>query len=224
MTATAIIFSDLPKTIRRPLTIGEVAAIADIDRKSVNRMIDDGVLPKSFLLMRKASNNAKKNHRFLKPSACPMVRFNATTGSLVSPQMRTRVFKRIHRIIKEGATTTVLEEGALSLDLSIVLSETFERMLALARAEADVTIDHGRRGGTPLLCGTRIIVHELADLAKQEPLESILAAFPSLTAERIENAKIYAKAHPLTGRPRKKPEWRESGQRISSTKVDLRTL
>ncbi len=223
MTATAKIFSDLPKTIRRPLTISEVAAIADIDRKSVNRMIDDGVLPRSFLLMRKASNNAK-NHRFLKPSACPMVRFNATTGSLVSPQMRTRVFKRIHRIIKEGATTAVLQEGALSLDLSMVLSETFERMLALARAEADVTIDHERRGGAPLLCGTRIIVHELADLAKQEPLESLLAAFPGLTAERIANAKIYAKAHPLTGRPRKKPEWRESGQRISSIKVDLCTL
>jgi len=116
------------------------------------------------------------------------------------------------------ATTSPASDAAMPAETSPA------RPPASLHLEADVTTDHERRGGTPLLCGTRIIVHELADLAKQEPLESLLAAFPSLTAERIENAIIYAKAHPLTGRPRKKPEWRESGQRISSTKVDLCTL
>ena len=46
MATDAMTFSGLPKAVKRPLAIGKVAANADIDRKSVNRVIDDAMLPR----------------------------------------------------------------------------------------------------------------------------------------------------------------------------------
>ena len=220
MTSAALTFFDLPKSIRRPLTISEVAAIAETDRKSVNRMIDDGVLPESFLNMTRPSKGLARC-RFLEHTACPMVVFNVTNGSHVSPQIRTRVFNRIDLMMRDGTTDAVLTEGAMTLDLAKVLNETVKRMLALARAEADVERDDDRRGGVPMLRGTRIMVHELADLAQHETLDALLEVFPRLTAERVENARIYAKAHPLNGRPRTRPKLPQVIQKMSSTTVSL---
>lgn len=63
--------------------------------------------------------------------------------------------------------------------------------------------DREKRGGMPVLCGTRISVHELTDLTEQETLEGIFATFLSPTAERVENAKAYAAAHPMSGMPKR---------------------
>lgn len=45
--------------------------------------------------------------------------------------------------------------------------------------------------------GTRIGVYEAADLCKVETAQYILENFPTLTEESLEQASLYAKAHPL---------------------------
>jgi uncharacterized protein (DUF433 family) len=219
----AMTFSDLPAAIRRPLTVSEVAAITNVDRKAVNRMIDDGVLPKSFV-SRGRSGKSAGNLRLLKPSACPLVLFNVTTGGLVSARFRARIFKKMDRMLKDNTVTSIIEEGALSLNLSGVVGDALERMKDLAHAEASVEINREIRGGMPVLRGTRISVHELADLAGCEEEGNILSAFPGVGPEDIKNAVIYAKAHPLPGKPRKAPSLPKGARKISSSVLDLTDL
>ena len=223
MTAAAMTFSDLPETIRRPLTIGEVAAIADVDRKVVNRMVDDGVLPRSVLVSRRARGDARAR-RFVKASGIPMVLLVATTGGFISKELRKTAFAVIERMIRENITTGVVEAGALTLDLSTVMSDALARMIALARAEEDVESDPDVRGGAPVMRGTRILAHELASLAEIDSVEAILEGYPGLTQDRIKNATIYAKAHPLNGRPRKRSALPQGARIVSASKIDLGAL
>ena len=57
-------------------------------------------------------------------------------------------------------------------------------------------------GGTPVIKGTRIAVDDIAASVDAElPVERLLKAYPSLNADQIDLASIYAKANPPQGRP-----------------------
>jgi uncharacterized protein (DUF433 family) len=58
-------------------------------------------------------------------------------------------------------------------------------------------------GGAPVIRGTRVPVHDVAaSIAASAPIERVLAAYPSLDADKVELATLYAEANPLRGRPR----------------------
>ncbi|MAP15846.1 MAG: hypothetical protein CMH86_13570 [Oceanibulbus sp.] len=71
----------------------------------------------------------------------------------------------------------------------------------MARAEAAVQFDAEISGRIPVMRGKRIRVYELADLCRFETVHYILENFPSLTAEHIEQASLYARANPLRNTP-----------------------
>lgn len=77
----------------------------------------------------------------------------------------------------------------------------------LARARAAVVKDPEIVGGEPVLKGTRMPVFMVADMRSAGmALDCILAEYPSLTAELVEFAVVYAAKHQrpeLTG-----PSWR----------------
>ncbi len=76
-------------------------------------------------------------------------------------------------------------------------------MERLTAARDCVVIDPDVLGGTPVIRGTRIPVHDVAaSVAAKIPIGRILAAYPSLDADKIELATIYAEANPARGRPR----------------------
>ena len=76
------------------------------------------------------------------------------------------------------------------------------------RAAALIVEDPDVQGGAATFRGTRLLVHHVADLLDQGVPEAELREdHPRLTPEMIEVARIYAKAHPRRGRPRK-PAWR----------------
>ena len=69
-----------------------------------------------------------------------------------------------------------------------------------------VMIDPQVCGGMPVVRGTRIAVHTLADLAGQgAPDEELLEDYPSLTAESLSAALAYARAHPRRNQPVRTP-------------------
>ena len=73
----------------------------------------------------------------------------------------------------------------------------------LAAARELVVTDPNILGGTLVIRGTRISVYTLAASATAGlPTDRILAAYPSLDADKIELATIYAEANPPRGRPR----------------------
>jgi len=201
MTADLMTFADLPTSILRPLTMSEVSAIVGAKRGRIARMINNGFIPKSALA-RPKKNMPKRTAPLLKPVACPMAYFDLTTGPLLSTKMRLRMIREIGEIVRERSANRPFEEGVLRIDLPKSIAETVLKMLNLAAAEANFVFDPEIRGGLPVLRGTRIGVYEIADLCTLDQIDKIVERFPSLTAKHLEQASLYAKAHPLKSKKR----------------------
>ena len=61
-------------------------------------------------------------------------------------------------------------------------------------------------GGTPVIAGTRISVYSvLGRLQDGDTAEDIMKDYPEISEQAIETAELYAKAHPLRGRPSGRP-------------------
>jgi uncharacterized protein (DUF433 family) len=89
----------------------------------------------------------------------------------------------------------MVRDEFLTIDLAPFVRRTTERMDRLAAARALVTTDLDMLGGTPILRGTRIPVHDIAaSIVAGLPIDRILAAYLALDAEKIELATIYAEA------------------------------
>lgn len=69
--------------------------------------------------------------------------------------------------------------------------------------------DDSIQGGAATFRGTRVLVHQIADLLAHGATEAELREdYPRLTSEMIAAAPIHARAHPRRGRPRN-PAWRD---------------
>jgi uncharacterized protein (DUF433 family) len=72
--------------------------------------------------------------------------------------------------------------------------------------------------GTPVFKGTRIPVHDVADmLANGDDPAAIVRAYPQLNGDRVRLAALYALAYPRRGRPRTKPARRSRPPKASET-------
>lgn len=70
-------------------------------------------------------------------------------------------------------------------------------------------------GGTPVIKGTRLNVYAVAArLEGGDTVDELLAEYPYVTREKLEAARLYAKANPLRGRPGGRP-WLEKKTRKS---------
>ncbi len=88
-------------------------------------------------------------------------------------------------------------------------SEVRRGLSVLSRANDAVECDEAVLSGAPCFKGTRIPVHDIADmLANGDSARTIHEEFPQLTKKKIELAAIYARAYPRRERPRRAPVWR----------------
>ena len=89
--------------------------------------------------------------------------------------------------------------------------DKIDQDLARYRAAMRLIVTDGAiQGGAATFGGTRILVHQIADLLAHGVGEVELREdYPRLTSEMIAAAPIYARAHPRRGRPRK-PAWRRN--------------
>jgi uncharacterized protein (DUF433 family) len=83
-------------------------------------------------------------------------------------------------------------------------------------AMALIVEDEAIQGGAATFSGTRILVHQIADLLAQgADAAELCCDYPRLTPAMLAAAPAYARANPKRGRP-KAPAWRngsaESGQ------------
>ena len=69
-----------------------------------------------------------------------------------------------------------------------------------------ITSDADILGGTPVVAGTRITVYAvLGRLQDGDTVEDLVDDYPQIPREALEAAELYAKAHPLRGRPSGRP-------------------
>jgi uncharacterized protein (DUF433 family) len=187
------------------LTPTEAAVVAGVSVRDVNRVFDEKILPESFL-------EAGEGRR-VRSDACAYLQFYFHMAGRLTAPARAHVIHELLVLPRHGARRGgwVSDDDVLSVNFDRFLNDTSKRLSELRRARAMVVEDPEILGGTPVVRGTRVPVHDIAaSLDAGRTAEEVRAAYPSLTDEAVELAKVYAMANPLRGRPsrRDRPDMR----------------
>lgn len=102
---------------------------------------------------------------------------------------------------------------ATSIDVGRLAGDAVERAARYARArDAHIVSDPEIKGGTPVVRGTRMTVYSVRGRVDGgETLDDVAEDNPDLPREALEAAVIYARTHPLRGRPSGRP-WRRDAE------------
>jgi uncharacterized protein (DUF433 family) len=109
------------------------------------------------------------------------------------------------------------------IDLAPVDKRTMGRMGRLAAARNLTTSDPEIFRGAPIIRGTRIPIYDVtASVAPGPPTERILTAHPTLDADNINLAAIYAESNPARGRLRSSDELSKEAKVVVDRRVPRR--
>jgi uncharacterized protein (DUF433 family) len=108
-------------------------------------------------------------------------------------------------------TKRAVIEPAVEVDIGRLVGDVMARTEKYrADRDAFIVVDDDIKGGTPVIRGTRMTVYAvLGRVDHGDTVEDILADNPDLTRDALEAAIIYARTHPLVGRPGGRP-WTSS--------------
>ena len=198
------------------LTPAEAAVVAGVTVRDVNRVIDEGILPKRFYTV--------AGGRRVHAAGCTYVRFYFHSAKALTPDERSHVIRTLSASRKAaGPETWMVRDGFLTIDLKDFAADTQDRRSKLDAARELVVEDPGVLSGTPVVRGTRVPIYDVAALvAARTPLAEILETYPSLDATAVELAAIYAEATPPRGRPRRLVDAEPALRLIASRKVPRR--
>ena len=198
------------------LTPAEAAVAAGVSVRDVNRIIDTRILPDRFY--------ARDGGRRLRRNGCTYVRFYFHAAGQLTADERALLIRRASDEKRpETATAWTIQDGFLTYDLTSLAADTEARLTKLERARDLVVEDPAILGGVPVIRGTRVPVYDVAaSVAAGIPVSEILAGYPSLDAEKVELAAIFAEATPQRGRPRRMNEIDSRLQVVSTRKVAVR--
>jgi uncharacterized protein (DUF433 family) len=183
------------------LTPTEAAVVSRVSDRNAYRAIEEKILPDSLYRV------GETGSRQFKVEACIFLSFYFKMAKRLSAEERLRIISIACKQLLESPENDFEKEWQirqefLSIDLAPFLRGVREQMAKLTKARASITIDPEILSGTPVLRGTRIPAYDVAFLVRAgEPVERILEDYPSLTAETLELARIYAEAAPARGRP-----------------------
>lgn len=182
----------------------EAAVVARVSLRDVNRVIDERILPETLISV--------DNGRYVLAAACPLISFYFESAKRLTSEERLFAIRSVEPRLRRwnrAATETMLKadwtvrDDFLTVDLRPFFERSIERLEQLDAAREVVTISDGIMGGTPVIIGTRIPVHEVAAaMAAGTPVREILEDYPSLTEDKLDLAALYAEANPLRGRPK----------------------
>lgn len=113
---------------------------------------------------------------------------------------------------RQSAARVQHDRGILSYVIDVkAVSDRVDSDLARYRTAMDLIVEDGAiQGGAATFRGTRILVHQIADLLAQGAEDAELRQdYPRLTPAMLAAAPVFARAHPRRGRP-KTPAWRKN--------------
>jgi uncharacterized protein (DUF433 family) len=183
------------------LTAAEAAVVARVSLRDVNRVIDEGILPREFL--------GPNTRRTILAAGCPLISFYFASSTRLTAHERLLAIGRVGPRLRAAGWQALwaqedwtVRDEFLSIDLGPFLAAARERLDHLASARAMVTSSSEVLGGTPVIKGTRVPVYDVAaSVSAGLPRDRVLAAYPGITDEQVEFAGLYAEAYPVRGRP-----------------------
>ncbi len=184
-------------TLAPTLSPNEAACVTGVPLKQVHRIIDAGLLDA-------AASGGKRSRTVRREGLLGLKLAHETTDMLTLAGRR-----RLVRYLLKHPRARAARVRDVSVDLRTMKGEVSEGLSTLARARDAVVRDQAVLSGVPCIKGTRIPVHDIADmLANGDSAEAISEAYPQLSEAQIELAVFYARAYPRRGRPRREPFWR----------------
>ncbi len=185
-------------------TANEAASVTRVPLKQVHRIIDAGLLSGRV--------ETRAGARMISGRALVGLRLAHLTADTLTLEARRRI---IGRVLAEPAANSV-QDDAVTVAVEPIAADVDEGLHQLDLAKAMVKSDPATMGGAPCFTGTRIPVHDIADmLANGDTAEGLAAAYPQLCVDRVRLASIYATAYPRKGRPPVKPAWRKGSPTTS---------
>jgi uncharacterized protein (DUF433 family) len=136
-------------------------------------------------------------------------------GTMLSPSGRRLLYAELRRTLPDNPEPDNVAVGYMTIHVGNVVATVRRRLSRIQGAEQYVSIRPDVRAGEPVVRGTRVPVHVLADLAEQgASAEELLQDYPAVTPEALEAALLYARLHPRRG-PRRPAPWHpeSSGKR-----------
>ena len=203
--ATRATAQDVTKRSDLVFSRREVADFAGVSLQTVDKAIEQRVLPK---------RRAQKETVISEDGLAVMV-----VLSHAKLDLPVKVKQRVGKwIVTERPFA---KKKAPPLRLSEVLMITLPEPVRQVIAEAEAyVVDRGRFvatdphifGGQPVIAGTRIPVHTIAErLEAGDTLDTLAEDYPHVERRALEIAARYARTHPRRGRPVK--PWRDSPSR-----------
>ena len=186
-----------PDSVTPTLSPNEAACVTGIPLKQVHRIIDSG-------LLYGAASGQKRSRAVRREGLLCLKLAHETTDMLTLDGRR-----RLVRYVLDHPRARAARARDVSVDLRTMKGEVAKGLSTLARARDAVVCDEAVLSGVPCIKGTRIPVHDIADmLANGDSAEAIGEAYPQLSETQIELAAFFARAYPRRGRPRREPLWR----------------
>jgi len=182
------------------LTINEVAHIADVPPRSVEKAIETGIMKP----VKRRAMLSKARARFLDVDA---VCYFAAVGHLrflkEIPVSRKKVLMKAIREMHGPRLVPLDLEPGLHLDLPMIAGPKLETARAyLADKKRYIDSDPEIFGGVPIIRGTRIPVYAVRGrLADGDTYEDLVEDYPEIPREAFVAADIFARTHPERGRP-----------------------
>ena len=192
------------------LSANEAACVTEIPLKQVHRFIDAGLLGDAVKI--------RKGVRTVPVTALVGLKLANATARILTLKGRRRL---VRRLLDDPKAKSIREE-AVSVDVRPMKHEVQRGLSNLEAAKKMVAADKDVLGGTPCLKGTRISVHDIAEmLANGNGVSAILAAYPALNERQVAASAIFARAYPRRGRPRRDQAWWKAEPRVSKvTKLE----
>jgi uncharacterized protein (DUF433 family) len=178
----------------------EAAFVTGLSEKTINQAIDREevrALP---------ARRVEDRERTLGFPDLVYLQLRSEIGALLSAEGKRLLREQLAASTDPANTVNI---GPMEVRIAMQVQRVEERVAQIERARAFVVSDPEVRAGEPTVRGTRIPVYVLAELAAQGAgPEELLEDYPSLTAESLEAALLFARMYPRRGRPPRGP-WKD---------------
>ena|SRR5947209_6985975 len=175
----------------------QAAVATGLSLKAVQKAIDLRAVPTQVL------KSGKSRSRYLSNTALLCLHLEASGLHELPLSIRKATFERVSRFPQ---ARQIKINDVVVVNLSHARKSLALRLKELKKAEQIVVSDPGIMGGTPVFRGTRVPVETITEMLDAGvSVQEILDGYPSLNAEKLKLASIYAQAHPRRGRPRVQP-------------------
>lgn len=193
--------------ITADLTIRETAALSGVSRTTIEKALETRVL-QALTGPARLRGGAM---RYL-PVRAVVYFHTLKAANLTDLPLRHKraIWTNMIRLEPMQLETIEFTPGAM-LDLERLAADSLRNAERYRKArDRYITSDEDILGGTPVIAGTRLSVYAiLGRLQDGDGIDDLTEDYPEIPREAFEAAEIYAKCHPLRGRPSGRP-WRNA--------------